>query len=805
MLRSEFEEILITETPYYQKLRHDYRDVVGFKRHLEVLRRILPNAPFLNYFVQKEGKEFVFLGRKIFVLQTEFIQNYLEFLQDNSLTKWENFFERYSNSLFEVYKKFVAGNGNRIFIFEIVNRKLLRDILTKETAGKSTDEKAMAAERIGIVVNQLFNYIRNSLSRGLFYSDAIIVETYEKIPLLPRCTRGEMPKLLGKLLLKNGLPELLFSAILRRMLNYYFEKDVQQIIKEIDGLGYLINRQTITEILNSHFLFPDEKAFQQIMLFVQNKAKGMINALSVRINSLEKEMKDLEEKIVFTNKTLNEELMDITRNLCTEEALDTQLKKIKRNLQNFGYDLRRLKKEYQDKLKQKNELEGLIKMEPKKLSQFIIRDEWEPFLILLLGERREEVISGEELQSLLKECASELKNDREAMEVINELKIPGLFKERYNDKEVIKRFNEIIKGIIRPVLVSFLLEELIDYYPKITGTTEAENIRYVAEEALKGNVQLIEKDIKTIPKIEPVATLNIHRYKNLVSVLVYDIRGSTFMGTKLQDAMRESEIRNLFQETMLAVVEKYGGLPIKDTGDGGIVLFARNNYAIKKNETTALEPGSALDAVRCGLEMTREAMDFVQENINRYKDWFYEAEERKIDFEGATYATLPPSYQAIFQIGVGIASGEYPREIYLDKNAFGDIDLTGMLVREANFYAKIKAKEKSTVVCDDSTVYNLLLNVEKFSFLSDAGLRVDSLSLDVEQGLEYWINQRMTRRGFILDFYKILISKLGEEVIHPGNVRILLGVGDILIDETGEIKDGKGGRGKFIFEITQGT
>ncbi len=249
MLRSEFEEILIAETPYYQRLRHDYCNVVSFKRNLEILQRILPNAPFLNYFVQKGGREFLFLGRKIFVLQTEFIQNYLEFLKDNSLNKWEKFFDRYSNSLFEIYKKFVTGNGNRVFIFEIVNRKLLRDILTKETTGKSINEKSLAAERIGIVVNQLFNYIRNSLSRGLVYSDTVIVETYEKIPLLPKCTRAEMHKLLWKLFLKKGLPEPLFSAILRRMLNYYCEKDVQQIIKEIDSLGYLLNRQNISEIM----------------------------------------------------------------------------------------------------------------------------------------------------------------------------------------------------------------------------------------------------------------------------------------------------------------------------------------------------------------------------------------------------------------------------------------------------------------------------------------------------------------------------------------------------------------------------
>jgi hypothetical protein len=30
----------------------------------------------------------------------------------------------------------------------------------------------------------------------------------------------------------------------------------------------------------------------------------------------------------------------------------------------------------------------------------------------------------------------------------------------------------------------------------------------------------------------------------------------------------------------------------------------------------------------------------------------------------------------------------------------------------------------------------------------------------------------------------------------------MLGVFDIMVDETGEIKDGKGGRGKFLFELS---
>ncbi|GAG82681.1 unnamed protein product, partial [marine sediment metagenome] len=263
-----------------------------------------------------------------------------------------------------------------------------------------------------------------------------------------------------------------------------------------------------------------------------------------------------------------------------------------------------------------------------------------------------------------------------------------IFIKRYNTNAINNKFEKIANEVIVPLVRTFLLEELIEYYPKLSDVTPSEGVRYLAEESLSGEVFMIEKNIKTVQRRKDVSASNILHYKNLASVLVYDIRGSTFMGTKLRDAKRESEIRNYFQQSMLSIVGRYGGIPIKDTGDGGVVLFAVNHYDIRNYNTIKLEPGSVLSAVRCGVEMVKGAKNFVQENINKYQDWFRETEERKISFEGVTYATLLSSYQAIFQIGVGIASGVCPKEIYLDKNAFGELDLTGMLVREANLYSR---------------------------------------------------------------------------------------------------------------------
>jgi len=801
MIRSEFEDILITETPYYQGLTHTYRDPVSFSRYLGILKRITHGDSFLESLEKNAGRELVFLGRKIFSLQEEFVNVYLNFLKDETqINKWEEFFERYSKNLFAIYDKFIKTHPDRILVFEIVNRKLLRDLLTKHTSNTAFEEKPVIAERFGMVVNQLFNYIRHSLSRQVIIPDKLILESYEKIPLLPRCTRSETMKMLNRYFIQKGLPEPIYNVIYKLVVTNFYLEEKEIILKNISRREFL-TKDGIIEILNSHFFRPDDSTLEEVLQNIKKKFQDSLAQTRARRELVERKTDEVNKKIRDLVTGTNQELIDITTNFSTEEAVDNNIKKLRRNLLTLGYDLKNLRREVQDSAKLEADLDSIMKIKTTDLTKFIMKNDWDSLLVVLLNPVR--TPDDEPLQLLMKDAFNELKNDKAALAAVNDLRTPGFLKEKYNTPEVIRRFKVINEDIVLPLIKSLLLEELIEYYPKLSGASSSENIRYIAEESLQGNVSLIEKDVRIPAPAEKPQGLNIVRYKNLSTVLVYDIRGSTFMGTKLQDAKRENEIRNLFQESMLTVIEKFGGIPIKDTGDGGIALFAENRYEIKKHQTQEIQGGSVLGAVRAGLGMAQEANIFVEENIGKYRDWFYKAEDRNINFEGTNYATLPPTYQAIFQIGVGIASGEYPREIFLDHNPFGDLDLTGMLIREANFYSRVKAKGKSTIICDDATVYNLLLNTQKFSFLSEAGLNIDPVLLDVEQGLEYWINQKVSRHGFIFDLFKIFVTEVGQEIYHPGSMKILVGMKDaITIDETGEIKDGKGGRGKFLFEIT---
>jgi hypothetical protein len=798
---TEFEDIIILETPYYKKLQKIYRGALYYKRYITIAKRIIHSNGFLKMLEQRDGKELVYLGRKIFSLQEDLVMTYLNYLNDEShVVKWETFFERYSKHLLEIGEKFANGEPNKVLIFEIVVRKLLRDILTKHTMDISLSKKMSISMRFGTVVNQLFSYIRNSLAKSMPITDALIVNSYERIPMLPKCRLPEATKLLGDLFTKTGLPEPIFSAISKMITASYNIDAKDQIISAIKA-NPTLNKDGISEVFSSYLFYPDDTALVEILELLKTKAREMINVIKEKREIVEQRMVDIKQRTRSSIKDISGELINLAENFSSEDSVKNTVKKMQRNLITSGYDLKILKGEYQKYFEMQHEFNSIMSFKPHDLSKFLIRTELDPFIVLIYN--RDTTIDDEQCQAIIRDVISEIKNDKEAMTSMNNYRTTGFLKDKYNTTDIMIKYRTIIDEILVPLVQSFLLEELIEYYPRLSGITETEGIRFLAEEALAGRVSLIEKDINVPRRRETGLNVDISYYRDLVSVLVYDIRGSTFMGTKLMNAKKESEIRNFFQESMLSIVEKYGGIPIKDTGDGGVIFFTANHYEIKNQKTIIPEHGSTLPVVRGCIEMIQEAQNFVQENIGRYKDWFREAEERKIDFEGATYATLPPSYRAIFQIGIGISSGKYPHEVYFDKNAFGEFDLTGMLVREANFYSKVKAEEKSVVVCDDATLYNLLLNVEKFSFLSAEGLRTNPLMLDTEQGLEYWLNQKRKSHGFILDLYKIFVARLHEQATYPEGLKLTLG-SNIIVREAGDLKDGKGGRGKFLFEIFSG-
>ena len=301
---------------------------------------------------------------------------------------------------------------------------------------------------------------------------------------------------------------------------------------------------------------------------------------------------------------------------------------------------------------------------------------------------------------------------------------------RVDYKAIIEWFIKNYNEIFLPTLVQLILEEMIKVFPQVEVRKESiEEARWIGFLARKEK----PRSVFFIPKINRELNASgeiVRDYIKTVSVMVYDIRGSSIMGEKLQDGEMEDRIRNEYQRELLKAVRDTNGFLLKDTGDGGIVFFSENSGELFADYRASIYEGkrgfdekrlkliSCEDvtsrAVECGMKMIEYSQKFVRKNLKRYKDWFKEFDEKGVDFRGITYEKLPPEYKKIFQIGIGIASGEPEKDLFLGPNVIGHPDLTGNLVRRANTYSMVHHPERSVILIGPGAMCNFLLSMDRF-------------------------------------------------------------------------------------------
>ncbi len=229
----------------------------------------------------------------------------------------------------------------------------------------------------------------------------------------------------------------------------------------------------------------------------------------------------------------------------------------------------------------------------------------------------------------------------------------------------------------------------------------------------------------------------LRKISKTAAVMVYDIRGSSFMSAKLRNAEKEREVKNKLGYLVAQAIRQHGGFLVKDTGDGGVAWFGDNAGELYdkcyKEVTTgkglrlrhSISTGAEMNilpsaeasqqALTCSAAMLRLAEKFIQDNFSSYRDWFREAKEREILVEGMSYAVLPPEFKALFRIGVGVSSGEPGRDLTLSLNALGDADLCGPLVNDASLLAGGRDPSHSIILADHVTCFSLMQNAERFS------------------------------------------------------------------------------------------
>lgn len=336
-------------------------------------------------------------------------------------------------------------------------------------------------------------------------------------------------------------------------------------------------------------------------------------------------------------------------------------------------------------------------------------------------------------------------------------------------------YHTFMKEVIIPHALKHILLEIITCLPPAPKQPQkvVDDAAHLTILSLKGKniLELEEQEQKANKDIAKA----VEQFRKCVTILVYDIRGSSYMGTKLHNAVKEQRIKYKFAKEMAEIAKRYGGFLLKDTGDGGLVWFAENSetlynhlytesvtgrgiklrYSIFSGAEFDLIPSgdAAKRAMLCARDMVGRAEDFIRANFVHYREWFAEVAERTLELDGITYALLPPEFKSLFRIGVGIASGLPDKDVVFSANSYGDPDLVGPVISDAALYSMERQPGRSVVICDSASMINLISNIESFKYPSDEP--------DFEKYIQIVKELRKGQYGYTLPDHKITIQPKG--------------------------------------------
>jgi class 3 adenylate cyclase len=402
-------------------------------------------------------------------------------------------------------------------------------------------------------------------------------------------------------------------------------------------------------------------------------------------------------------------------------------------------------------------------------------------------------------------------------ELLTRFEKKGLLSVELDFEAILDSYSAFMQRTIIPRHCGYCFREIVTCIPPSADKPQrlVTDIAHLKVLALDGDRIMSKKGENSYPQdIKNV----VEKYRSCVSILVYDIRGSSYMGIKLHNAAKEQRIKSKFAKMMAEIVRKHGGFLLKDTGDGGLVWFAENSasmynhlytesvtgkgtklrYSIFSGAEFEIIPAtdSAKRAILCARDMVQKAEDFIRANFMHYREWFAEVAERTLELDGVTYALLPPEFKSLFRIGVGIASGSPGRDVVFCANSYGDPDLVGPIIADAHLYSTEHKPGGSVIVCDFPSLVNLILNIESFEYPIEAKDFSAYIS-DVEK-------IRMTDHGYTLPDHQISIVPSGIhylEELDKKKAIVRTELSDIALDAF-YFYDAKKRKAKFIYEVS---
>ncbi len=819
-----------------------------------------------------QGTIYVLIGETFERLNREIAIQLLNVLRDEALEqetgsqgKWKQFLNEYEKAILESYQNFLSSDGHTSVIYE-VNCRLIFEASFKgwwdEAPAHLSDRKGEITRRFARELNGLFHHLRGRIATKLRFDDSLVAESLGKALIVPGLLSDLDPSILQEAIEDKGATVNLIGEVDKVIASTLREREEKEAV-------HILKTSAISSKEDIPKLFPRRRAemspegLNALREILIGKGQELKKRASSELDESKKALSTHQKRFTEGMKGISEGLRSLTREFSSSENLLTLGEEMRERAEVLGrfletslWSLKQLTKREEELRKTVMSGEALTKLGPEEIGELMKKGASGGLIVRLYDTWERLQDSGGAIKELDFKAKRELKRavreeerrcgGSEKIKILDGIVKKPLLRRSYDLDELLRRYHLVMGEVIEPLVISKKIEEMVKIWPppvevvsELGSSSLLREARYVGEVlALSGDLcQLCAGgDVKVdfVPSTEEpdLARTVKENCSQVVSLLVYDIRGSTFMGKKLRDAKVESEIRNKFNKRMVAVGRELGGFPVKDTGDGGIIFFSANSDELYQNcflprgegdvgtirqavfwkgrPTISAFTRSAEKAMRCAIDMVAEAQTFVEENLSRYGDWFSKAEETTLLYQGLTYAKLPPQYKRIFKIGIGVASGSADTDLVFGLNSFGDLDVTGNLVRDANLYSKVRAEKGSIVLCDGTTVLNFLLNMEESQPRVLRETKIDGLppvkrAAALREEVRKWWDLSQRRGEYTFSDLGAVIRRVGYRAVFgedlEGEEPLTVEAKGVRIDEYGKMRDEKGREVKVLYEV----
>lgn len=585
----------------------------------------------------------------------------------------------------------------------------------------------------------------------------------------------------------------IFLFVHKSILTSRVESLLPGLLSDVGRLGFTSIKEALSKIPQTYMDYLSDSSLLKLI-------KKMSSALQGITTKMEQELKNIELYSLRLKEQLQELYLEADRGL--RNIIDSEVEKhtdvqiVTQKTSNLFSRLDRLflgniyhLKDYENRRKEINEIlqqeqDFKYSIEKREFNKHKkISEIYDEFIFY----QKYGVLSKDEQKAFTKILTHEFeelhRKKSPSLAMLNKFEKRGLLSVELNFDGIIKAYHNALRDYIIPQYLAQCLLDLISCFPPASDQPP----RVVRDTANLKVLSLEGKNILSFPIKKQSPPEDVRKYvetlNKCITIMVYDIRGSSYMGIKLHNAAKEQRIKYKFAKEMADIVKRHGGFLLKDTGDGGLVWFAENSGSLYNHLYTESITGrgiklrssifsgaefdliSAADAskraILCARDMVQRAEEFIRANFMHYREWFAEVAERTLELDGITYALLPPEFKSLFRMGIGIASGIPVRDVVFSANSFGDPDLVGPIISDANLYSMERQPGRSVIICDFPSLVNMVLNIEGYDYPIDEE--------DFEKYIRVVEDLRLSNHGYRFNDHKIAIMPRGIHYLEELN------------------------------------